>query len=416
MTSWYETPPRPRYVGPGSSPSQNGQSIQDALLEIGPSPAPSNRPAFTPSPPSSQPYRPKPYQAGSICIGQDRTAPIRSLKALSISSNRGRTSPIFDNAHTTASEYQLSIDQQYAGTSLSSMDWSPESSQPKSQHRAFTENLPVDKDAVFFGRTAAQKNTKLFGESPVAPQATFWYKVPPAPIPPAHQLRNPPNQPRMRVPSKDHKVNVFGNNPRKSPTSQGPGASTANEKNGAQQHGVDFAQQKFFPPEAPSEGHDDLVDALTGWSLGDAENRHSTETPTQKKSRARHIGQGVALAIGLVCWNQAINNPSEQNRNIILAVMVGCLCIGARTILDNSFYTQEEERHSTKKDVSAANVENIVAHTIGLCLGGLECAAAGYGVIGIVAGRANDCVKCGPFGTILVGGMMVHEIWLVSFG
>jgi hypothetical protein len=33
----------------------------------------------------------------------------------------------------------------------------------------------------------------------------------------------------------------------------------------------------------------------------------------------------------------------------------------------------------------------------------------------ILAGRAN-CEDCASLGTILIGGMLVHEIWLALFG
>ena len=410
---WDFTPEKPPYIGPGSSPDQSSNSIRDALKEIGASPSRINGSTPTPSPPSYERYRPQPYQPGSIRIGHDRTASIQPLKALNVPSARGRTSPLFNNTCTPASESRPSLDQQYAGVNLGDMDWSPEPSQPASQHRAFTENLPVDNDAVFFGRATAQKNTNLFGQSPVVPQsAAFWYKVPPAPIAPAHQLRNPPNQPRMRVASREQKENFFNDISRRSPSTQDPPETATSVKYDSQPQEIEFAQQKFFAPDAPSKDHDDLVDALNGWSLGGSDSRHSPKKAVET-SRVRHIGQGIALFIALVFWNQALNNPSEHTKNIILAVMIGCLCIGARTILDNTIYTIGENEKQNIERVK--NVENVVACTIGTCLGGLECAAACYGLIEILAGT-GECENCGPLGTVLVGGMMVHEIWLASFG
>ena len=70
--------------------------------------------------------------------------------------------------------------------------------------------------------------------------------------------------------------------------------------------------------------------------------------------------------------------------------------------MQDEIYTMEEK-------------QNVVARTLGACLGGLECAAAGYGLLEIVAGR-GDCDSCGPFGTILIGEMMVHDLWLALFG
>jgi hypothetical protein len=398
-TLWVSTPEKLPYVGPRGSPNQSGNSMEDILSEIGATPSQRDTPTSTPSPPACESYQPQPYQPGSIRIGHDRTTPIQSLKTLNLSSNKGRTShSLCNNTYTSASGSQPPLDEQYAGLNLgASMDWSP--SQPTSQHRAFTENLPVDKDAEFFGVVPIQKNTKLFGQSPVvAEPSAFWYKIPPAPITPAHQLRNPPNQPRMRVSSQEAKENFFNNVTRRSPPSQEPPETTASVNNSFQKQGIEFAQQKFFAPPIPSEEHNALAELMTGWSLADSE----TPRKAVEKGRVRHFFKGLALFFALVFWNQAWNNPSEHTRNITLAVMVGCFCIGARTILDNTIYAMEEK-------------QKVAAHSLGSCLGGLECAAAGYGLMNILAGR-GDCENCGSLGTILVGGMMVHEIWLVSFG
>jgi hypothetical protein len=48
-------------------------------------------------------------------------------------------------------------------------------------------------------------------------------------------------------------------------------------------------------------------------------------------------------------------------------------------------------------------------------VGGFELAGAGYGALELLAGR-GDCVECASLGTILVGGMMIYEIWRASFG
>jgi hypothetical protein len=203
----------------------------------------------------------------------------------------------------------------------------------------------------------------------------------------------------MRVTSQEQKQNFFNNVSGRSPPMRDPPETATSSKYGFQPDGVQFARQKFFAPDVPSEGHDDLVDALSGWSLGDSVGpKKSVE-----KSTVRHIWQGVALFIALVFWNQALKYPSEHTKNIILVIMFGCLCIGARTILDNTIYTVEDKQ----------SVENALAYTVGTCLGGLEFSAACYGLAQILAG---DCENCGPLGTILIGGMMVHEMWVASFG
>ena len=380
--------------------------MEDILNEMGVAQSKNSKPAYTPSPTYREPFRPQPYQPGSIRVGHDRTAPIQSLKALDLSSIRGRKSfPIFNNTSTLASESQPSLDRQYPNLNLgASMDWSPSqpASQPKSQHRAFTENLPVDKDAEFFGRVPIQKQpTKLFGQSPVVAQpSTFWYKVPPAPIPPAHQIRNPPNQPRMRVTSQEQKENFFNNVTRKRPSWQEPSETTTPANNGSQRQGIEFAQPKFFAPSTPSEEHSELVERFGDWSLADSS---KPKKIVEEKNVRRHIGQGVFLFFALLFWNHTMNHPSEDTKMAPLAVMVGCLCIGGRTILDNTVWAIEDKEK-----------ENVLAHSLASILGGLEFSAAGYALAEILAGR-GDCENCSSLGTILVGGMMVHEMWTASF-
>ena len=179
-----------------------------------------------------------------------------------------------------------------------------------------------------------------------------------------------------------------------------PETSTAGNE-GTKQTEIEFAQQKLFMPEPPSPGHDDLVSAFDGWSLGDSK---EPEVIVQKsKARTLHVGQGIALALALVFWNQALNNPSQHTTNIILAILVGCFCIGARTVLDNTIYVVDQKQL----------IENGLAYAIGSLLGGVECTAAFWGISQILGG--HGCESCGPLGTILTGGMLVHELWQLLF-
>ena len=317
---WNSTPEKIPFVGPSGSPKQSVNSLESVLNELGASPPRNSRPAFTPSPPSFENFRPQPYQPGSIRVGHNRsTAPIQSLKALDLSSFRGRTTPpLTKNTYASASGSQPPLDQQNSGLNLgASMDWSPSqpASQPKSQHRAFTENLPVDKDAEFFGRIPIQKQpTKLFGQSPVAAQSSpFWYKVPPAPITPAHQLRNPPNQPRMRVASQEQKENFFNNVTRGSHTWGKSSETTDNGNNGSQRQRIEFAQQKFFNPPVPSQEHDVLADAFKSWSLADSSRSENIEV-----KNTRRIWQGVVvlttIGVGFFCFRNGIGTSMVHEK------------------------------------------------------------------------------------------------------
>ncbi len=354
-----------------------------------------NEPKSRPISPPYVPYKPEPYEPGSIRIGKLPTGPLPPLKVLNVPPNRSRNSPAFNNTISPSLENQLAVDQQYSEMNVGGMDWAPEPPQPRSQHRAFTENLPVSSDAVFFGQAQPQKNSKLFGQTPVVPQpSTFWYKIPPAPIAPAHQLRNPPNQPRMRTISTELKQNFFISS-KKPPSAHGPPETPISE--------IEFSQQKFFAPEPASKEHEVLVSAFDGWSLQESEGA-AEAVSIRRTGVRRHILQGIALLVALIFWNQAHKSPSEHIKNTILPIMLGCLCIGARTVLDNTIYTLNE------KD----SAENALTYTIGTVLGGFECTAACFGISSILGG--TECVNCDVLGTILLGGMIVHEMWIASFG
>ena len=395
-------------IGPGSSPKHSDDSddsMINALNNLRSKSSHGDQSAAALSTSSNQRFKPDPYVPGSIRLNEFETAPLQPMKELNIPTKRGLNgSPMFISPLTHSQKsppFPPSLDQQAASMNYGSMDWSPEPSPPKSKYRAFTENLPVDRDAVFFGRVTPQENTKLFGHSPVVPEPTaFWFKVPPAPVTPAHRLRNPPNQPRIRSISQERKQNFFGGG-RSKPHTQEPPETTLFRSNGPHRSGMELAEQKFFAPDIPSTGHDDLVSAFNGWSLGDSDD--PKEVVEKSKTRARHVGQGVALSVALVLWNQALNNSSQYTKHIVLAVLIGCLCIGTRTILDNTLYTGSDKQR----------VDHALAYAFGSCIGGLECAGALYGLIRISGGP--ECDSCGPLGTILTGAMLVHELWQLLF-
>uniref|UniRef100_A0A8H7TRI2 Uncharacterized protein n=1 Tax=Bionectria ochroleuca TaxID=29856 RepID=A0A8H7TRI2_BIOOC len=73
------------------------------------------------------------------------------------------------------------------------MDWTPtvESSPPRALQGSPT---PA---ARGFGQ-GPTSSLRTFGQAPTnTDSGAFWYKVPPAPLNPAHKLRNPPNQPAL---------------------------------------------------------------------------------------------------------------------------------------------------------------------------------------------------------------------------
>lgn len=265
------------------------------------------------------------------------------------------------------------------GPMVEEMDWSPSQSM-QSQQRAFA--------------LTKQNSSELFSQTPIEPQnSPFWYKVPPAPISLAHQLRNPPNQPRLRVSSQEVKENFFNNVTRRTPLE---GTLPPN----VPRRDIEFAQQTFFPPAPPSEAGNSLADLMNSFTLTSVGDE--VLTPTRHKSRSRHLCQGVILLLGVVFWNQVAHQPSEQTTNVLLAIMAVCVILGVRTVVDNSIFADHKEQNATAR-----------IFRMGLGIG--ESLAALYGIVKILAKR-EDCADCASLGTILIGGMMVHEIWLASFG
>lgn len=307
---------------------------------------------------------------------------------------QGSTSPsLLEMTHAESVHYLATgevparLQQRYNVNETEEMEWTP--SQTQSQHRAF--NPP----------RSFQRQTQLFGETPTGDQPSpFWYKVPPAPITPAQRLRNPPNQPRLRVSSQETKENFFNNVTHRSSGSNAADGRPPLPRNEGSRQEVDFAQQKFFPPPPPSEAGNTLADLLTSFSLSNSETE--APKPARDSSATRHTCQSFALFLGLFFWNHALFNPTENSRNVMLTVMIACVCIGARTVLDNTIFTTVAKKMT-------------MLQGLGACLGGLESTAAGYGIIEILADRGN-CENCASLGTMLIGGMLVHEIWLALFG
>jgi hypothetical protein len=164
--------------------------------------------------------------------------------------------------------------------------------------------------------------------------------------------------------------------------------------------GVEFAQQRFFAPETPNEAGNTLADLLTSFSLGNSDTE--SPNPVGTGSTTRHICQGLALFLGLFFWNNAFFNPTPHSRNVMMTVMLACALIGVRTILDNT-------------TLRKAGTKIRPGESIGICLGGLELAAAAYGISQILA-RNSDNENFASLGTVLTGGMVAHEIWLAFFG
>ncbi|EKD13821.1 hypothetical protein MBM_08022 [Drepanopeziza brunnea f. sp. 'multigermtubi' MB_m1] len=157
------------------------------------------------------------------------------------------------------------------------MEWQPTLPQ-KSTHRAFAPSRPLQHESL-------QDNSQRFGATPAGDQSSpFWFKVPAAPLTPAQRLRNPPNQPRMRVSPAEVKDNFFGT--RREPVVKSSDYSS------------DFAQQRLFFQEKPSEG-DALAGMLDSFSLG--EERSSVTKSGTKQTSYFVLSLGIAAGC-LLAW------------------------------------------------------------------------------------------------------------------
>lgn len=102
------------------------------------------------------------------------------------------------------------------------MDWTP-TGPAQSTHRAFRQ----------------QKPPRRFGEAPIQEHSgPFWYKVPPAPLNPAHRLRNPPVQPALRSKPEPTGESIFFR-----------GGKNTETKLRNQDRGVVFKERRFFAEE-----------------------------------------------------------------------------------------------------------------------------------------------------------------------
>lgn len=102
-------------------------------------------------------------------------------------------------------------------------------------------------------------------ENPASAQPSpFYGRIPEAPYSPAHRLRNPPNQARLRVSSQEVKENFFKHITRRG---SDPKSSSDADENTTKRE-MNLAQQRFFPPTPPSEAEagNVLADLLTSFS------------------------------------------------------------------------------------------------------------------------------------------------------
>ncbi|KAJ9144821.1 hypothetical protein NKR19_g6304 [Coniochaeta hoffmannii] len=137
------------------------------------------------------------------------------------------------------------------------MDWSP--SHSHSQHRAFSSYRAPGPANQGFSRAPTEEK-----------KGAFWYRVPPAPVPPAHRLLNPPNQPRLRniPPSAGNSPEVItfrgADGRMNTATVEDIGGGGGGAPGGGTMGDVAFARPSFFPPTPGDDPRNGLAELLEG--------------------------------------------------------------------------------------------------------------------------------------------------------
>ncbi|KAL2073210.1 hypothetical protein VTL71DRAFT_10534 [Oculimacula yallundae] len=143
--------------------------------------------------------------------------------------------------------------------------------------------VPQTSSFRVFTPPSRPQTAQKFGESPIGDQQSpFWYKVPAAPIAPAHRARNPPNKPTFI--SQQVKENFFAK-----PSSK---FSVDPRRNG-----IEMKQQSLFIPENPNPDGDLLSGMMGSISISEG------DAPSRKEVKSR-IGVAMigVVAVGLASW------------------------------------------------------------------------------------------------------------------
>ncbi|CAD6450457.1 9cfcc38d-e79b-428f-9981-859ce0d92ded-CDS [Sclerotinia trifoliorum] len=201
---------------------KSGNAMSDVLDEImASSPKDHHQ---TPSPPTYPTQRSSPYnQEQSLQhVGQSHTSGFHEKPSVNIYGQN------YNRHHEIARQTDLLLKTNTSGLNSAEfndylatgelpdwkvqegeeMDWDPTVTRVKHDfnvhHRALDTTSNYETQVQPFGQsTSFQSSNSFNGPSP------FYGKLPAAPISPAHRLRNPPNRPRLEVPSAQRKENFF---------------------------------------------------------------------------------------------------------------------------------------------------------------------------------------------------------------
>ncbi|KAI9643358.1 hypothetical protein NHQ30_007977 [Ciborinia camelliae] len=194
------------------------------------------------------------------------------------------------------------------------MDWDPTITRVKHdfniRHRALDTTSNYQTPVQPFGQSPSsfQPSASFSGPSP------FYGKLPAAPISPAHRLRNPPNRPRLDVPSAQRKENFFNS------MTQKPAFGNAN----AHQHEIHIADPKLHVPNPTAYQLDPAFeDAFGRFTLSD-----KPEAPTKelaKLSIGKALGLSLlfgGLAVGAGGLLQVKSSPQEEISSSLEAMTI----------------------------------------------------------------------------------------------
>jgi hypothetical protein len=230
----------------------------------------------------------------------------------------------------------------------------------------------------------------------------FKGKLPPAPISMAHKLRNPPNKARLQPPSREAKENFFDRmNGRQIATGDETNAVTGTRS--LRRHEVEFAQPRFFAPEA--DDPTGLTEAFESAFHLDSDEVKVSET---KRSRSEvksidwaHVFRALVLLLDFFLWKYALSYQPEYLAYLPPISMLVCGLIALLSMYD---YTISQWAKRQPRPIVIFG--GIFATT--------QTLAAAYTMNVIGAKRAYNGTSESQ-GALLIGAMLVQEACFAAF-
>jgi hypothetical protein len=234
--------------------------------------------------------------------------------------------------------------------------------------------------------------------APLQP-SPFKGKLPPAPISMAHKLRNPPNQARLKPPSREAKDNFFD---RMSGRQIAAGGETSAVVS-THRHEVEFAPPRFFVPDA-----DDPTGLTEAFESAFRLDSDEAKTGEIKCSRSKvkaidwmHVFRALVLLLDFFVWKYALSYRTEYPAYLPPTSMLVCGLIALLSMYDYtvSQWAKRQPRHMVIFGGIFATTQTI---------------AAAYTMNGIGAKRTYSGTSESQ-GALLIGTMLVQEACFAAF-